>query len=407
VAGLKDGTLVRTIAGVHDREHAIEIELPFLQERLGEFCLVPLLASRTDAESQQAMASRLAALHDGKTLFVFSTDFTHYGPRFGYTPFGPSAVAVRDRIRKLDERALGYFSPPNAAGFRAFLEETADTICGRHGLGVLLELIPRIAPRARLVRLATYASIDLPGFADDNSVSYASLAYFEGEPPAGAPLTAVPDYAVCPAAAPPLDPALGQGLLQVARATVESELLKTHALRQALAALPADRSELDCLQAAFVTLNRTDPEEIARHGKLRGCIGQVSPIYPLPEAVVVAARGAALEDRRFNPVRAAELPGLSVELTVLSPPRPVGSWQEIVIGTHGIVLHKGGRRAVYLPHVATEQGWDLEETLSRLSRKAGLPRDGWREGATFEVFEGQVFAEHTGVPSQKSRGSGP
>ena len=100
-----------------------------------------------------------------------------------------------------------------------------------------------------------------------------------------------------------------------------------------------------------------------------------------------------LHDRRFEPVGAEELDGLEVELTLLSTPGPIASWRNIVIGKHGIVLYKGRNRAVYLPHVATEQGWDLEETLTHLARKAGLPPDGWRDGARFEVFEGQVFAE--------------
>ena len=74
-------------------------------------------------------------------------------------------------------------------------------------------------------------------------------------------------------------------------------------------------------------------------------------------------------------------------------PRPVGSAQDIVLGQHGIILRKGGRSALYLPQVAPEQGWNLEQTLSSLSRKAGLPADAWKDGTSFSVFEAEVFGE--------------
>lgn len=402
---LDDGRLVRPVAGAHDREHSIEIELPFLQERLERFCLVPILAGQTDAGMQRDLAARLARLRDRKTLFVFSSDFTHYGPRYAYTPFGPSARAARRKIRDLDERAIGLLAQPDAAGFRAFLEETGDSICGREGLLVMLELLPRIAPEAKAVRIAQYASIDIPDVEDDNSVTYVALAFVAGAPPAGAPpaggpssaapLGPPPPHPACRPDAPPLDADLGGRLLRVARATLGTELQGTDDLSRALRDLPASaRETLNRLQGTFVTLKRTDPREIARFGRLRGCIGQVSPVYPLAEAVVVAAANAALADSRFEPVRAEELTGLRVELTVLSPMRPIGSWKEIRLGRHGILLAKGGHRAVFLPEVPVEEGWTLEETLSRLSRKGGLPEDAWREGATFEVFEGQVFEEH-------------
>jgi uncharacterized protein (TIGR00296 family) len=78
---------------------------------------------------------------------------------------------------------------------------------------------------------------------------------------------------------------------------------------------------------------------------------------------------------------------------VLSRPRPIPSWKEIQLGRHGIVLEKSGRRALFLPQVAPEMGWGLEETLSALSQKAGLPGDAWRGGASFQVFTGSVFHE--------------
>lgn len=392
VTALRDAKLVRTIPGAEDREHSAEIELPFLQRRLGAFCLVPILAGRTTAEQEQALAARLEKLHDPKTLFVFSSDFTHYGPRYGYTPFGESGRAAREKIRAQNAEAVDLLLKKDAQGFRSYLDRTHDSICGRHGLGVLLDLLPRIAPKAVPSLLARYASIDIPGFEDDNSVTYVAIA-FAAAPAAGKPLEAPPARATCPPGAPPLDDELGKRLLAVARATIETDLLLTDALPRALDAIPAGREESDRLQGVFVTLNRTDPAEISREGRLRGCIGQIFPVLPLREAVIHAAASAALNDTRFSPVEAGELPRLEVELTVLSPPRPVGSWQEIRLGTDGIVIDKEGRRAVFLPQVPVEEKWTIEETLTHLSRKAGLAGDAWKEGASFAVFTGQVFRE--------------
>ena len=58
-----------------------------------------------------------------------------------------------------------------------------------------------------------------------------------------------------------------------------------------------------------------------------------------------------------------------------------------------MVLHKGGAGAVFLPQVATEQGWDRDTLLTHLAQKAGLAPDAWRDGAQFEVFEAEVFGE--------------
>ena len=394
IAALTDPRLARPVPGAEDEEHAVEIELPFLQQALGTFTLVPILAGNTTPEQDRAFAAKLATLHDGKTLFVFSSDFTHSGPRFGYAPFGRSAPAARAKIQELQDTAVARLARLDAEGFRRHLDITDDTICGRHGLSTMTELLRTIAPRAQGVLLAQYASIDLPELADDNSVSYVAMAFYD--PPVAAPPKPAGVPAPAPAAsaaAPPLDADLSARLVRLARAAINTELRGTDEVERELAALPP-RPELDRMQGVFVTLSRTDPREIAQAGKLRGCIGQVLPAYPLLEAVVVAAVSAALEDPRFTPVTADELDRLAVEVTVLSAPRPVASWKEIKLGTHGILLDQNGRRAVFLPQVPGEQGWTLEETLDHLSRKAGLGGSAWRDPSTkFSVFTGQVIEE--------------
>ena len=138
-------------------------------------------------------------------------------------------------------------------------------------------------------------------------------------------------------------------------------------------------------RGAFVTLNID--------GHLRGCIGEILPRRKLYQVIIDRTVDAAVNDSRFPPVIAAEVPSIDIEISVLAPPQKVESYKDIIIGTHGIILSKRGRGAVYLPQVATEQGWDIETTLSHLSRKAGFSHDAWRSDTQFEVFTAIVFHE--------------
>jgi hypothetical protein len=374
-------------------EHSVEIQLPFLQAALGRFCLVPVLVGDTGPDEERAFAARLAKLDDGRTLFVFSSDFSHYGPRFDYQPFGPLSGQAAARVRAMDDRAVALLSRVDAEGFRAYLRETGNTICGRHGLSTMLELLPRIAPAARPATLGRYASTDIPGLKDDSSVAYVAMAFArDGEPSAAEPLLAPPRLRDAPPDTPSLAPEEAARLVRLARAALDAELRGTDDLERLLTAWPRG-PEREARQGVFVTLSRKDPAAIAAEGKLRGCIGQPEPTFPLYYGTVQAALDAALRDPRFTPVTGAELPRLAVEVTVLSPRRVIASPGEIRIGTHGVVLEKDGKAALFLPQVAPEQGWGVDETLEALCEKAGLPRGAWREGARLSVFTGQVIEE--------------
>ncbi len=133
--------------------------------------------------------------------------------------------------------------------------------------------------------------------------------------------------------------------------------------------------------ACFVTLRSPD-------GTLRGCIGEMTARRPLIESVRDNAVGSALRDPRFPPVGPSELDGLRLAISVLTPPRRVASPSAVEVGRHGILVTRGGHRGVFLPEVATEQGWDRETYLSAVCRKAGLPLDAWRHPSTeLAVFE--------------------
>ena len=352
---------------IHSAEHSTQIEYPLLQLALGKgFSIVPLIVGSFGQDQMGMCVRALARLMDAETLLVISSDFTHYGDDFSYTPFGKEGGEdVRRNVAASDDEAFGFMAKGDADGFAAFIKRTGATICGH----VPIELALRAFPQgASLVRMKYATSSDESG---DYSrfvcyVAATGCAKWQGE---GSAVLSADDRAY---------------LLRVARVSME------HAVRSGNSPLAVPRNPPRSTRAkmgAFVTLNDKAT------GALRGCIGEIMPMRPLVEAVVARAVDAALRDPRFSPVSERELGGLRVEVSALTPPKRVASWRDIVLGRDGMTLEKDGCFAVFLPQVAPEQGWDLPTTLSYLSQKAGLPPDAWRDGATFETFQAEVFHE--------------
>lgn len=360
-------------------EHSTQIEVPLLQVALdGPFKLVLVIVGQLDPPTTKRVADVLRSWVDAETLLVVSTDFTHYGRSFGYVPFAEDIPA---KLEELDLGACRLLETKDGKGFREYVERTGATICGQHPLEVLMALLP---PEAKVVRLRYDTSGRMTGDYQ-TSVSYVSMAGCWQPAAAAAPAVAAE---IAPA---PKREMLTRGeraaLLKLARSTIEAALNrkpKPGPKDLGIEITPAMRERA----GVFVTLTK--------HGELRGCIGTLAPDNLLFENIREYAVYAAVRDPRFPPVTAAELPELHLEISVLTPRVPVASYQDIVIGKHGIFLTKGRHHAVFLPQVAPEQGWDLETTLRHLALKAGLERDDWREGAMFEVFEAVVF--HEGKP---------
>lgn len=129
------------------------------------------------------------------------------------------------------------------------------------------------------------------------------------------------------------------------------------------------------------------------HGKLRGCVGYVLPTCSVYRAVAETARAAAFGDSRFSPITAEEVPDLEIQLSVLTPPRPIRA-DEVEIGRHGLLISDQGRRGLLLPQVAVEHEWDRITFLEQTCRKAGLPGDAWQRGALIEGFTAEVFGDN-------------
>ena len=367
-------------ARAHDGEHCLEVELPFVQETLGTVPIVPILVgAQTDRQLAGAMARDLAELVGPGTVIVVSSDFTHHGPSYGYSPFGRDST-LPGRLEELGRRTAERAAAIDPRGFAAQVEVSEDTVCGVRPIGVLLELLAHaFSGTGTVVDVTTSAKVSR---STDMVVTYASIQ-FVGQWGAWRPEPPQPELGT-------LTPEERRATVALARATLQTylghgpELARWFGEHRAVGNLAA-RS------GVFVTINNSG-ERAVREGRLRGCIGVIEAREPLVDAVMHAAVSAA-HDPRFPALQPRELAGVEVEVSVLSPMKHVPGPDAIVLGTHGVLLGKGGRSAVFLPQVATETGWDRDTFLSHLAEKAGLPADAWRRGATFQVFTAQVIEE--------------
>jgi len=183
-------------------------------------------------------------------------------------------------------------------------------------------------------------------------------------------------------------------LLRLARLAIGERLFSDGRLDAALREIQLSPS-LERRAALFVTLRTRSATGAAPI--LRGCIGVLEATLPLYEAVVHTAPRAAFEDPRFPPLAADELGPVLLELSVLGPLTRVASADEITVGLHGVQLVSGGFRAVFLPHVAIEQGWNRDRLLAQLSMKAGLDAQAWRS-AELSVFCTESFGDDDQAP---------
>ncbi len=366
------------IPQANQREHSVQIEIPLLQYKWKNFKLVPIVAGQCSLQTIFKAASILNSLVDGDTLVIASSDFVHYGPNYDYVPFTEN---VPEQIKNLDMGAYQYIAQMDSRGFLEYRNKTGATICGYVPIAILLSMLDK-SSQAHLINYA--ASGQLTGDFS-NSVSYLSIA-FSGRWSNTSPVQQKTDTSI-------LTEEDKTQLLILARKAIVSFLEKRQMPDVSDVGI-SDR--LKSPRAAFVTLNKImepAPPGPRKNYQLRGCIGDIFPRQPLYKSVISNAVNAAVNDPRFYPVGKDELKDITIEISALTPPKPVGSVENIRIGIDGVVLNKNGYSAVFLPQVAPEQNWSRDEMLEHLSLKAGLPADGWKQGASFLTFQAEVFGE--------------
>jgi len=191
----------------------------------------------------------------------------------------------------------------------------------------------------------------------------------------------------------------GAALVGLARAAIEDRLFHDGALAAALRTI-ALTPGLAEKRACFVTLKTPGADGTL---ELRGCIGSTEARLPAHEAAIASALDAAFDDPRFAPLAPREHPGLVLSVSVLTPFTPVPGAESIVPGRDGVALAAQGRRALFLPEVAAEEGWSRIELLQHLCKKAGLPTNAWL-GAKLSTFQSERFGEPEGETA-RIRGS--
>jgi MEMO1 family protein len=381
IAELKSYPHFSVQADVHKVEHSLELQLPFIKHCFGEVKIVPIVIGHiNDEEEAREIGGILKGVVGRGDLVVVSSDFTHYGPRFDYAPFA-GKDDVPDRVGQLDGQAFQLISKLDLEGFSEFLAKSNDTICGMYPIEVLLSMLPRQAHGTLLKYMTSRDSLAEDG---ENSVSYLAIAFSgadwrQSEAAGGSVVSLSEDERRC--------------LLKLARQTIETFVKTKRLVSAEELGIKITETMKECY-GVFVTITRkaeegTKPE----HKELRGCIGSIYASKPLYKAVQENAISSACRDHRFMPVSADELTELELELSILSPPRRVDSWQDIVVGRDGVILSKGRHQAVFLPQVALEWNWSRNEMLSQLALKAGLRADDWQEGANFDVFQAEKFHE--------------
>jgi len=361
--------LFQNIPQAHEDEHSVQIELPLLQYRRKDFKLVPIVAGSCSPETISKAGAILKSLVDKETLVIASSDFTHYGPRFRYVPFTEN---IPEQIRKLDMGAYEYIARLDSKGFLEYKQRTGATICGYIPIAILLSMLDKPA-EAELIKYATSGEVT-GDFT--NLVSYLSVAFsgkWQNHPPIKPQRSNVE-----------LTEEDKKQLLTLARESIIYALQKRRVPEASELGVTISDAMRDP-RAAFVTLKK--------NSQLRGCIGDIFPQRPLYKSALYNAVYAGFRDKRFIPVTKDELDDIVIEISALTPPQPVASYHKIRIGTDGVVLNKDGQSAVFLPQVAPEQGWDINQMLTQLSLKAKLPGDAWKEGANFLVFQAVVFGE--------------
>jgi hypothetical protein len=305
----------------HAQEHSLEVQLPFLQQVLGDFALVPLAAG---AATTEEVAQVLERLWGGpETLIVISTDLSHYH--------------AYDEAKRIDgatlERILGLGTDINH-----------DEACGATGLNGFLRLVATKNLSLRL--LAACNSGDTAG-GKARVVGYAAFALYEGGKVSAEEA--------------------GRTLLEIAKGAILNGL--------GMNSVPVRRNHLPWLLqpgATFVTLTKD--------GQLRGCMGSLSAARPLGQDVASNARAAAFEDPRFPKLTREEWPRCAIEVSLLSAPKPIRFADEadlldqIRAGEDGLILECDGKRAIYLPQV-WEMISDKRRFLDELKKKAGLVAD--------------------------------
>jgi AmmeMemoRadiSam system protein B/AmmeMemoRadiSam system protein A len=356
---------------LHESEHSVEVMVPFIQVIFPGAKIVPAVVGSPDPQMCARFGRALArVLKNRRALIVASSDLSHY----------PSA----ENANFVDRETLAAIAKLDPGIVQATLKSQAGrgipnlhtSVCGEAPILATMAAATDLGA-ARGVVVSYANSGDMSVGDRSRVVGYGAVVFTSDDKDVGIPAAKSSQPA---AASDQLTPAEKKALLAFARKTL-SRIFTTDTV-------PLARGFDERLQqprGVFVTLRKK--------GDLRGCIGRMVADEPLARLVGIMSLQAAFNDRRFPQLTADELKDIEIEISVLTPMKQVAGADDIIVGRDGVLLTKDDHSAVFLPQVATEQGWNREQMLDNLCLKAGLTVGSWKKGAKFLTFQAIVFSE--------------
>ncbi|HOD66473.1 MAG TPA: AmmeMemoRadiSam system protein B [candidate division Zixibacteria bacterium] len=343
-------------------EHALEVQLPFLQVMLGRFKLVAIVMGDQEEESVRILGETLAAaLKGANALMVASSDLSHF-----------HNAKVASRLDGTVRQAVEQFD-------EAFLLETLETgkgeACGGGPIAAAIIAGRRLgATRAQVI---DYSHSGQTTGDFNEVVGYLSAVFLSERKAAAREVIGAR--------------AAGEPRKREERIADDDRRLLAAVARDAIRArlegreyAPPAPESLAMQKGAFVTLHL--------QGQLRGCIGRLRSDEPLPRTIADMAVAAAFEDPRFPELHERELDRIDIEISILSPLARVRDIEEIQVGRDGLMIKLDWHSGLLLPQVAAENGWDRMEFLGQTCLKAGLPKSSWKDkNAEIYRFSAEVF----------------
>jgi len=336
-------------------EHSIEVQIPFLQQYLTDFQIIPIVMGPGDIGKY---AEAIDTVIDHDTLLVVSSDLSHYLPY--------------DQAVQTDQETIGQILDLNILE----LSKTNNSACGIIPIQVLTRLAIRNHWKPHLLHYSN--SGDTAG-SKNKVVGYAAIAYFE---------TSAIDRSK---GINQMDKEKGALLLKLARKTIADSLnIETHAFNE----------HNDNLSDKLFTEHRGTFVTLTIDNQLRGCIGNLSAEKSIIEGVKDNAVNAAFHDPRFPPLSKNEFPNVDIEISLLSQPERLeyqdgdDLLEKLRPNIDGVIIRKGPYSSTFLPQV-WDQLPDKKSFLEHLCQKAGLAPDEWRRpGLEVMVYQVQYFEEN-------------
>lgn len=350
----------------HDREHCLEVQLPFLQFRWKTLpSIVPIIIGTQEYAHLKEIATALQSYFTADNLFVISSDFSHY-------PSYADALKVDGNSGKaLSTGRLDRFLEALRENASLGVSNLYTSACGQSAIAVMLMMIEADST-THIRHIAYLNSGDSPYGGKDEVVGYHSFCVLRDRKSSKEASSESQEQR-----------SGGDSLL-----TAEDKQQLHNVAWNAIS--PEDRHVkvtptkiFERKLGVFVTLTE--------HGRLRGCIGHFGEDVALGALTKEMAHAAAFEDPRFPPLREEELDDVQIEISVLTPLKRIHSIDEFQYGRQGIYMRKGWRSGTFLPQVADEVNWTKEEFLGHCAQdKAGIGWDGWKT-ADLYTYEAIIF----------------